>query len=170
MWTSAPGEVVGGRGAGAAQMRDRLRAALPDASLELQVHAGSEPFETAERFQLSDDVVLGQGAPGHDLVPDLVGMSLQDAHTTARFSGFALSTSDPDGVPIGYYLAHGELGHWTVVGQSPLPGVLAPLHSSIVVAIDERGGGEAGDREPRIPHPPKGVVGLERAIEYEDFC
>jgi len=83
-------------------------------------------------------------------------------------SGFSLTARDPDGVPISFYLANRQYRHCVVIGQDPLPGVVAPLHSQIAVALEERGGGgRSDDREPRVPHPPGGVVHFEHSIDVE---
>lgn len=167
VWTSTPGEVIGRSGSTASEMKERLRAAVPDQAVELRVLAGTGPVETEDRPR---DEALETDSFGLDLVPDLVGMTVPEARDKARSSGFSLATGDPDGVPISFYMAHRQFGHWVVIGQSPLPDVLAPLHSQIVVAIEERGGGgEAGDREPRAPRPPGGIVHFEHPINVEDL-
>lgn len=151
VWTSTPGEVIGRRGVTAAELRDRLRAVVADAEVgvELEVHPASS---------------------GRDLVPDLSGMTVAEAHGKARAAGFRLVTADPDGVPISFAMANDEYARFVVVGQSPLPGVLAPLRSPIVVTVEERGGGgEAGDREPLVPTPPGGNVVLEHVLGIEDI-
>lgn len=167
VWTSTPGEVIGRRGSTAAEMRERLRAAVPDEDVELRVLAGAGPAETGDRPL---DEAFESGSPGRDLVPDLVGMPVPEARDKARSSGFSLATGGPDAVPISFYLAHRRFEHWVVIGQNPLPGVLAPLRSQIVVAIEEHGGGgESGDREPRVPRPPGGIVHVEHPVDVEDL-
>ncbi len=119
---------------------------------------------------LRDETGLAPRPPGHDLVPDLVGLTVREAHAKARSSGYFLATGDPDGIPISFSAAHREYGHWVVMSQSPVPSVLAPLHSAIVVTIEERGGGgESGDREPRVPRPPRGMLRFEQPIDHLDF-
>jgi predicted RNA-binding protein YlqC (UPF0109 family) len=163
VWTSTPGEVIGRGGSTASDIKERLRAVIPDKTVEFRVLAGAELEE-------SEDHPRGEafetGSFGRDLVPDLVGMAAPEAHGKARSSGFSLTTGDPDDVPISFYMANRPYRHWVVIGQNPLPGVLAPLHSQIVVALEERGGGgESGDREPRVPLPPGGIVHFEHPID-----
>jgi predicted RNA-binding protein YlqC (UPF0109 family) len=176
VWTSTPGRVIGRRGSTASEIKERLCAVLPGKVVEFTV-CTEEPSEGPIDPHSETDSVgampqgvgampQGVGAMPHGVVPDLVGMTVRDAHTEARSSGFHLTTGDPDGAPITFYMAH---GHWVVSGQSPFPGVFAPLHSQIVVDVEERGGGgESGDREPRVPGPPGGVVELERSIDIEE--
>lgn len=167
VWTSTPGEVIGRGGSTASEIKARLQAVSPDKTVEFRVLADAEP-EEPDDHPLEE--ALETGSLARDLVPDLVGMTVREAHGKARSSGFSLTMGDPEGVPITFYMAHGQYGHWVVIGQSPLPGVLAPLHSQIVVALEERGGGgESGDREPRVPRPPGGIVHFEHPIDVEEL-
>lgn len=165
VWTTRPGELIGRHGSAAGELRERLRSAVPDRSVELRVRAMAATFDVPPGPPLEAIV------PARDLVPDVVGMTVGEAHAKAASSGFALRTADPDGVPITFSMAQHRYGHWLVVGQSPLPGVLAPLRSAIAVTIEERGGGggESGDREPRVPGPPGGIVHFERLIDLADL-
>ena len=165
VWTATPGTVIGCGGRTVAVLKERLRAVVPDRYVELRVHAGEPPGESGGPVE--EDAPTEAARQGRDLVPDLIGMSVGDAREKAHASGFPLATDDPDGLPMSYYLTHGQ---WTVVGQRPAPGVLALLHSSIVVDLEDRGGGgEARDREPRVPGPTRGVLPLERAAVLEDI-
>ncbi|MGH8979603.1 MAG: KH domain-containing protein [Acidimicrobiales bacterium] len=183
VWTSAPGLVVGHEGSVLAAMTARIGAAVPDHEVELQVMPG--PLSATQENLLDDlreeilhdlregeppfaEAMAGSAPQGRDLVPDLVGMTVPGAHTKAQSSGFSLTTGDPDGVPITYSMAHGQYGEWTVIAQRPKPGVLAPLHSRIAVAIESRGGGNSGDREPRAPGPRGGIARLERVASTEE--
>lgn len=154
--TSTPGPVVGRRGGVAVELRDRLRAAAPGCEVELRVHEGVRVDEPGRR--LAGTATADTGPRGHDLVPDLVGMTVEDARDKARSSGFSLATGDPDSTPISFYASRGG---WRIVSQAPAAGALAPLHSAIVVEVEEGGGGESGDREPRVPHPPGGLAHAE---------
>lgn len=163
--TPDPGLLLGPHGETARAIRDELRAAvggrpvelrvLPDESLVAPLHLAGEP-ET--------DALAPPPGPG--IVPDLLARSVPDALRTARLAGFHLATGDPDGAPISLY-AHRST--CVVAGQHPAPGALAPLDSTIVVDIEERGGGESGDREPRRPTPPEGILELERTLTLEDL-
>lgn len=179
VWTSSPGPVIGPGGRDASEWKERLCAALADRDVELRVFPGPRPAQVPQPWG-EDPLAEGmpgdpeEGMPGdpgpyaRDLVPGLVGLTVPDAFTKARSSGFFLATADDDGKPITYDAAHGEYERWLVMGQSPMPGVLAPLHSQIVVAIEERGGGgQSGDREPRVPGPPGGHIHLARVVAVE---
>lgn len=166
--TSTPGVVIGRGGGVAAAMRERLRAAVAQLTVELKVVEGAQPPD--RESPLREEAGLDAGSPGRAFVPDLVGLTVSEAHATARSCGFSITTGDPDDVPITFYLAHGELGHWVVVGQSPLPTAFAPLHSDITVTIEGRGGGgESGDREPRVPRPPRGIIRFEHDLDTQDL-
>ena len=158
VWTSTPGEVVGRRGGTAAAMREKLRAVAGSRSLDLRVCPAAALPPAGETF---GEATAEREPLARDLVPDLVGMSVAEAHAKAAAGGFSLTTADPDGVPISFAMANEQLARFVVLAQSPLPGTIAPLHSEIVVTIEERGG-EAGDREPRVPIPPGGI---EHAVE-----
>jgi hypothetical protein len=165
VWTSTPGEVIGRGGSTASEIKERLRAVIPDKTVEFRVLAGVEPEEPEEPLR---EEARETGSLGRDLVPDLVGMTVPEAHHKARSSGFSLATGGPDNVPISFYMANRRYARWVVIGQNPLPGVVAPLHSQIAVALEERGGGgQSGDREPRVPRPPGGIVHFEHPIDVE---
>lgn len=163
--TPDPGLLLGPHGETARAIRDELRAAvggrpvelrvLPDEGLVAPLHLPGEP-ET--------DALAPPPGPG--IVPDLLARSVRDALRTARLAGFRVATGDPDGAPISLYARQGA---WMVAGQHPAPGALASLGSTIVIDIEERGGGESGDREPRRPTPPEGILELERTLTLEDL-
>jgi uncharacterized protein YciI len=167
LWTSSPGAVVGRRGSAASALRDRLREAAPGHGVELRIelHASAVGEVPLAGVAAVDATTADSGSQAHDLVPDLVGLAVGDARAKAHSSGFSIATGDPDGAPISFYVSH---GHWVVTAQVPLPGVLAPLHSPIVVEIEERGGGgESGDREPLVPQPPGGRAREEERAPIE---
>lgn len=176
-WIAGSAPVIGPRDAAATELRDRLGEAVPQVSVELRIEPvlpSEEPGGLRVQDLLGEADIVRQApfrgptleepdARVRDLVPGLVGMRVADAHSKAKASGFALVTADPDGAPITARSVRGEYERWLVVAQSPDSGVLAPLHSQIVVDIEDRGGGgESGDREPRVPRPPGGVAHLER--------
>jgi hypothetical protein len=80
------------------------------------------------------------------VVPNVVGMSWEDADRVLRENGLFGVGSDPDGPP---------LSAWpdaVVTDQSPESGAKVPPGSAVTVWV-ERGGGGAGVREPRRPKP-----------------
>ncbi len=178
VWTPTPGVIIGRSGSAAAAIREHLQHVVPEASVELRVVAGNGEAsparagadDTVEPGSSVLDAAPGDPTPGRDLVPDLVGMAVGDAHDKARAAGFPLATSDPDGVPISFFVGHPGRDRWVVLAQSPRPGVLSPLHSPIVVSIEDRGGGgTSGDREPRVPVPPGGRARFEHELDEEDL-
>jgi hypothetical protein len=81
------------------------------------------------------------------VVPDVVGLSFDDARAVLFGAKLVAIGPDPDGPPLG------ALG-WprgVVVRQDPAPGSLLPTGSPVTVWLDSGGG--AGDREPRRPRP-----------------
>lgn len=89
------------------------------------------------------------------VVPDVVGLSWDDARLVLLDARLVAVGPDPDGPPLA---ALGWPGG-VVVAQDPKPGVALPHGSPVTVWI-ERGGG-AGDREPRRPGPmPKRAVDI----------
>lgn len=147
----------------ASELRYQLSAAVPGRGVELQIAWSSSPVGLGDR---EDDATAGAGAREIDVVPNLVGVAVGTALAKAISAGFPLTTGDPDGTPVSFYATHGE---WVITWQTPQPGGLAPCGSPIVVDVEERGGGgESGDREPRIPRPPGGVVRMERPLASGD--
>jgi hypothetical protein len=81
------------------------------------------------------------------VVPNVVGMSYDDARHALLRAGLAPST-DPDAPPLA------ALG-WpnvVVVDQAPEAGAKVPARTQVMLWV-ERGGGSAGVREPRRPDP-----------------
>lgn len=96
-------------------------------------------------------------------VPALVGVEVGQARILADSVDLFLTSGDPDGPPIG---ALTWPGRWIVTRQQPSPGTMVPRASWVVVGFEQRGGGEAGDREPRWPIPPEGRILAERSPSY----
>jgi hypothetical protein len=94
-------------------------------------------------------------------VPDLVGLEVRQALSVADSLNLFVTSGNPDGPPI---RALTWPGRWMVVAQRPSPGTIVPRASWIVVDFEERGGGGAGDREPRVPDPPLGTIRVERSL------
>lgn len=86
-------------------------------------------------------------------VPDLIGLSAQQAHDFARRAQLIAVGPDPDAVPS---------MRGVVSGQSPAAGSLAARWSTVVIWTIRGGGGpgDAGVREPRNPSPPPLAVSV----------
>lgn len=86
-------------------------------------------------------------------VPDLIGLSAQQARDFARRAQLIAVGPDPDALPS---------VHGVVSGQSPAAGSLAARWSSVVIWTLRGGGGpgDAGVREPRNPNPPPLAVSV----------
>ena len=81
------------------------------------------------------------------VVPDVIGLTWDDARAVLMQAHLIAVGPDPDGPPLAALGWPGGL----VVDQDPKAGAALPAGSPVTVWI-ERGGG-AGDREPRRPRP-----------------
>ena len=90
-------------------------------------------------------------------VPTLVGLLVDDARAIASANDLLLATGNLDGPSLGSLALPWE---WTVIGQTPEPGVLVERCSWVVVDVMNFGGGDAGDREPRLPEPPADALSV----------
>ncbi|AUG75140.1 hypothetical protein CFP65_0157 [Kitasatospora sp. MMS16-BH015] len=110
-------------------------------------------------------------------VPDVVGLEIDAAREVAGKAGVVLAPPDPDGPSL---RALTWPGQWTVTAQHPAPGSAMRYRGSLVVEFrpgapvdaapdspppGDTGGGESGDREPRLPKPSPGALGAEREGE-----
>jgi hypothetical protein len=98
--------------------------------------------------ELVPPVAAAQRRRGKVVVPNVVGMSWDDARQALMRAGLAAVGTDPDGPPLA------ALG-WpnvVVVDQVPESGAQVPAGSPVKLWL-ERGGGSAGVREPRRPRP-----------------
>jgi hypothetical protein len=82
------------------------------------------------------------------VVPDLVGLLVQDAGHEAAV--VVVVAADVDGPPLG---ALAWPGLWVVTAQDPEPGTEVGKWENVRVTFRRADGGEAGDREPRLPLP-----------------
>lgn len=98
-------------------------------------------------------------------VPDLVGLEVGEARGLADSVDLFVTGGNPDGPPIS---ALTWPGRWVVTAQRPSPGALVRRAAWIVVDVEKRGGGDAGDREPRVPRPPAGTILAERSSSPDD--
>jgi hypothetical protein len=83
------------------------------------------------------------------VVPDLVGLAVEEARRVATEAGVVAASGDPDGPPLA---ALTWPGRFVVTAQQPPPGTSALRWDSVVVVVRPDEGG-AGDREPRRPRP-----------------
>jgi hypothetical protein len=82
------------------------------------------------------------------MVPNVVGMSWDDARTLLHSNGLIAVGPDPDGPP----LAASGWPAGVVTDQSPESGAKVPPGSPVKLWVDRRDGG-SGVREPRRPKP-----------------
>ena len=88
------------------------------------------------------------------LVPDVVGLVVDDARSIAGAAGVVLAQPDPDGPPLAALTWRLPV---TVASQDPPPGTPVRRYASVVVTWSPD---EAGVREPRRPVPPS-VTGAD---------
>ena len=99
------------------------------------------------------------GSPVDDvLVPDVVGMVVDDARGAAQVAGVVLAQPDADGPPLAELTWRQPV---TVTSQDPPPGTPVRRYASVVVTWSSD---ESGVREPRRP-PPRSMQG---AADPED--
>ena len=82
------------------------------------------------------------------LVPDVVGMVVDDARAAAVAADVVLVQPDPDGPPLAALTWRQPV---TVATQDPPPGTLVRRYASVVVTWNRD---ESSVREPRRPVPP----------------
>jgi PASTA domain len=94
------------------------------------------------------------------VVPNVIGMSWDDARAALGKEGLVAVGADPDGPPL---TAADRPDGMVVTDQSPESGAKVPAGSPVRLWVS-RGGGSAGVREPRRPTPaPKSA----REVRYE---
>lgn len=82
------------------------------------------------------------------VVPDLVGLTVDEARFEASRAGLAVRARRSDGLVVEVLGA----GSWQVVAQQPRHGPQVRRRTPVVLTV-EPGGGSAGVREPRRPLP-----------------
>ena len=82
-------------------------------------------------------------------VPDVIGMSLDEARKVLGGKGLGSMAADPDGPPLDLVGSPDSV----VTDQSPESGARVPPGSSVRLWLDQGGGGGGGVREPRRPAP-----------------
>ena len=107
-------------------------------------------------------------------VPDLIGKTVTLALATADSHGFALgvvqvsSRAIDDAVDVTPLMVD-WIGHHVVSLQNPIAGTMALCGLRILVHVEwHRGGGEAGDREPRVSGPPVTAASQEASLSTDD--
>lgn len=94
------------------------------------------------------------------VVPSFIGLPVHEARSLADDNRLLLTSEEPDGPPLGHLT---WAGHWVVMGQRPPAGEVVVAWSWVVIDFMDLGGGESGDREPRVPEPPFGRLAWEQA-------
>lgn len=92
--------------------------------------------------------------PAEVVAPDVVGLTMRDAHRVALAAHVALAQPDPDGPPLS---ARTWRQPAILLSQDPPPGTPVPRYASVVATWTPEG---TGVREPRRPVPPA-VAGAE---------
>lgn len=82
-------------------------------------------------------------------VPDVIGMTLDEARTALGGKDLVAMAADPDGPSLGM----ANLPDTVVTDQSPESGARVPPGSPVRLWFDHGGGGGGGVREPRRPAP-----------------
>jgi hypothetical protein len=125
--------------------------------------AGSDAT-TAPSVQRSDRSAAGTSL-NSVVVPNVIGMSFDEARRVLHEARLVPVGSDPDGPPLFVLGLSGAV----VVNQDPKAGLDAAPGSSVTVWLG-RGGGSAGIREPRRPMPdPKSIRGVPEDSRDETF-
>lgn len=126
-----------------------------DGDLTMQVNAATAALFARSAASGSDDVpaeIIERAArerrrSSSVTVPNVVGMSWDDARQALRGKRLIHVSSDPDAPP-----AADDGSNWVVTDQSPESGARVPAGSQVRLWAERRGGG-SGVREPRRPKP-----------------
>jgi hypothetical protein len=125
--------------------------------------SGYEPPSTYQRSATLRGVLRGRGVPREPgpeaearerrkrssvRVPDVVGMTRDEARKVLGGKGLGSMAADPDGPPLDMV----GLSDSVVTDQSPESGAMVPPGSTVRLWLDHGGGGP-GVREPRRPAP-----------------
>ncbi len=128
---------------------ERPVAAAVEQTVERTVEAATTELAGGKRRKATIDV------------PNVIGRSWDEARAVLWEAGLAAMNAELD-TPTP---SPGETG-WRVTDQSPESGAKLARGSVVKVWL-RRGGGGAGDREPRVPHPRSGS-GREMQLEPTD--
>jgi hypothetical protein len=100
-------------------------------------------------FEMTEEAAGEQRRRSTVAVPNVVGMSWDDAREVLLGKQLVAVGPDPDGPPIAALGWPGGI----VVDQSPESGAKVPPGSLVRLWLEGGGGGDAGVREPRRPSP-----------------
>ena len=129
-----------------------------------ELASGHEPPSSYERSGMLRGVLRGRGAQPEQApepeawerrrrssvrVPDVIGMTREEARKVLGGKGLVAMAADPDGPPLGMV----GLPDSVVTDQSPESGARVPPGSPVRLWFDHGGGGGGGVREPRRPAP-----------------
>lgn len=96
-------------------------------------------------------------------VPDLRGLVVAAARAAGQEAGVVVTSSNLDGPPLA---ALTWPGRWIVVEQTPRAGAIISRGETVAIQFVERGGPDAGVREPRRPLPDPDSMSAYR--EFDD--
>ena len=96
--------------------------------------------------------------PDEVVVPDVLGLLVDDARQVARAAGVVLAQPDPDGPPLASLTWEQQV---FVTSQEPSAGSRLPRWQSVVVTWESE---QSGVREPRRPLP-KTLTGRAEAVD-----
>ncbi|WP_420124175.1 hypothetical protein [Nakamurella sp.] len=89
--------------------------------------------------------------PARIVIPDLEGSIVAGALHQADLIGFTLVIADPPADLASLQMS----GRWVVAAQEPPGGSSRFRGDTVVITLRRDGGDGAGDREPRVPVPPR---------------
>lgn len=89
--------------------------------------------------------------PDRIVVPDLAGAIVAGGLRQAELVGFTLVIADPPADLATLQMS----GRWVIATQEPPAGATRFRGDTVVVTLRRDGGDGSGDREPRIPVPPR---------------
>lgn len=84
------------------------------------------------------------------VVPDVVGMTVEEGRRLAHEHGVVLAQPDADGPPLAA-LTWPDV--WWITDQHPAPGTTLYRWDSVVIGFQDGSDGPTGVREPRRPPP-----------------
>ena len=126
----------------------------PSGASRLPLRVGAEPSKAGGAGRRAVDEAARHAAALTAVVPDVSGLSWEDARDALLQARLVAVNADPDLPPfLGW-----ELSGYVVVDQKPGAGTRVALHSPVTLWL-ERGPGPAGVRSPLNPPPPLKTIG-----------